>query len=88
MEDDVVRVTAKGQATIPAQFRDMFGIQAPGRVRFAIENGLLVVRPVRSPREMRGFLADARLPEESVAADLGRERARDTKRERRRFASG
>lgn len=88
MEDDVVRVTAKGQATIPSQFREMFGIQAPGRVRFVVENGLLVVRPVRAPREMRGMLAETRRPGESVAEELARERARDRERERRRFASG
>ena len=46
---DVVRVSAKGQATIPKQLREKFGIETPGRVRFReSEAGEIVVsRTVR-----------------------------------------
>jgi AbrB family looped-hinge helix DNA binding protein len=67
-DGDVVRVTSKGQATIPARLRRRFGIPTPGRVRFVEEDGKLVVKPVRSPDEMAGSLED-RLPQDARLTD-------------------
>lgn len=54
----VVRVSAKGQATIPKDLREKFGIETPGRVRFReSEAGEIVVGPVPHPSEIRGRLA-------------------------------
>lgn len=81
---DVVRVTSKGQATIPAGLRVKFGIRAPGLVRFVERGGRLVVEPVPTPREMRGILK--RLGEkESLSELLRRERREDLERESRRL---
>jgi AbrB family looped-hinge helix DNA binding protein len=53
----VVRVSSKGQATIPQPLREKFGIDAPGRVRFREnEQGEIVVEPVPHPRDLRGVL--------------------------------
>lgn len=76
MTDDVVRVTSKGQATIPVELRRRFGIQAPGRVRFKEEDGKLVVEPVPSPGEMRGILR-GEAEGDSLAEALLEERRRD-----------
>lgn len=55
-ESEIVAVTKHGQATIPKRFRDKLGIDAPGKVVFReTQTGTIVVEPVRSPREMRGF---------------------------------
>ncbi|WP_256685838.1 AbrB/MazE/SpoVT family DNA-binding domain-containing protein [Halococcus qingdaonensis] len=55
---DVVRVSAKGQATIPKELREKFGIETPGRVRFReSDSGEIVVEPVPRPSELRGRLA-------------------------------
>lgn len=54
----VVRVSSKGQATIPQALREKFGIDTPGRVRFREnEAGEIVVEPVPHPRELKGSLA-------------------------------
>ncbi len=56
--ESVVRVSAKGQATIPKDLREKFGIETPGRVRFReSETGKIVVEPVPRPSELRGRLA-------------------------------
>lgn len=84
----VVQVTSKGQATIPVDLRRRFGIPTPGRVRFVEEEGKLVVKPVRTPDEMRGSLRD-RLPEgASLVDDLREERQRDFEREEQTGGSG
>lgn len=54
-EGTVVSVSEKGQATIPKEFREKHGIDAPGKVRVREnDDGELVVEPVPSLRGMRG----------------------------------
>ena len=38
-----MRVTSKGQVTIPIEIRDQFGIQPNTEVRFVVRNGLVVL---------------------------------------------
>jgi len=79
-EEHVVSVTEKGQATIPKQFRDKYGISAPGRVKFVeTADGEIVVRPVGSMREFRGL---ERTGDESrpATAILAEERERDERK--------
>ncbi|RJS99643.1 MULTISPECIES: AbrB/MazE/SpoVT family DNA-binding domain-containing protein [Halococcus] len=68
---DVVRVSAKGQATIPKQLREKFGIETPGRVRFReSEAGEIVVEPVPRPSELRGRLATDEYERGEITAKL------------------
>lgn len=53
----VVRVSRKGQATIPKPLRDRFGISTPGRVVFYEEDGKLVVEPLPTIEETQGLHA-------------------------------
>lgn len=76
MAKDVVRVTSKGQATIPIDLRRRFGIEAPGRVRFKEEDEKLVVEPVPSPADMRGILREE-AEGDSLSEALLEERHRD-----------
>ena len=55
----VVSVSARGQATIPKEFREELGIETPGRVKFVrTDAGDIVVRPIRSVKDLRGILMD------------------------------
>ncbi|WP_458191121.1 AbrB/MazE/SpoVT family DNA-binding domain-containing protein [Haladaptatus sp. NG-WS-4] len=56
--DHVVRISRKGQATIPKSLREKYGIEIPGRVRFREEDGELVVEPVPTPNERFGSLGE------------------------------
>lgn len=51
---DVVRVTSKGQATLPKRLREKVGIRAPGRVVVREAHGAIVVEPVPSLDELEG----------------------------------
>lgn len=53
----VVRVSQKGQATIPKELREKFGIEAPGEVFVYEEEGRIVLEPVPSPEELHGIHA-------------------------------
>lgn len=52
---DVIRVTQKGQATIPKALREKYGIDAPGEVFVYEEDGRIVLEPVPSPEELQGI---------------------------------
>ena len=55
--EKVVSVSARGQATIPKEFREELGIETPGRVKFVrTDAGDIVVRPIRSVKDLRGIL--------------------------------
>jgi len=75
----VVSVSARGQATIPKEFREELGIDAPGRVKFVrTAEGEIVVRPIRSVTDLRGMLAGKTDDEGRSAVErLRQERARD-----------
>jgi len=53
----VIRVSKKGQATIPKKLRERFGIDTPGKVLIHEEDGKIVVEPLPSVEEMQGVHA-------------------------------
>ncbi|MFB6309247.1 MAG: AbrB/MazE/SpoVT family DNA-binding domain-containing protein [Haloarculaceae archaeon] len=57
-DGEIIHVSKKGQATIPKELRERFGIETPGRVYIHEEDGKIVVEPLPSVDEMRGVHAD------------------------------
>lgn len=53
----VVRVSQKGQATIPKGLREKFGIETPGEVFVYEEGDRIVIEPVPSAEELHGIHA-------------------------------
>lgn len=90
--EKVVSVTARGQATIPKVFREQLNIDTPGRVKFVrTDEGEIVVRPIRSVKDLRGILHGKTDDQGRSAVDrLREERKRDKHSEdelRRRYAA-
>ena len=56
-EGEIIRVSKKGQATIPKELREKFGMETPGRVYIHEEDGQIVVEPLPSVSEMQGIHA-------------------------------
>ena len=77
--EKVVSVSAHGQATIPKEFREELGIETPGRVKFVrTDAGDIVVRPIRSVKDLRGILMDETDEQGRSATErLREERERD-----------
>lgn len=68
-EREVVSVSKHGQATIPKRFRDLMGIDAPGKVAFRKRaSGEIVIEHVPSATEMREALVSEGKPSEGVSA--------------------
>lgn len=83
-QERVVNVSKRGQATIPKEFRDELGIEAPGRVKFVrTGEGDIVVKPIQSLTDLRGILKEKTDAEGKTATDLLREeRERDEQKDR------
>ncbi|MEZ3114782.1 AbrB/MazE/SpoVT family DNA-binding domain-containing protein [Halobaculum sp. MBLA0147] len=75
----VVSVSSRGQATIPKEYREKLGIEAPGRVKFVeTATGEVVVQPIESVTDLRGTLAGKTDDSGRTATELLREeRSRD-----------
>ncbi|PHQ39921.1 AbrB/MazE/SpoVT family DNA-binding domain-containing protein [Halorubrum persicum] len=56
-EPVVVRVSQKGQATIPKDLREKFEIETPGEVFVYEEQGRIIIEPVPSPDDLHGIHA-------------------------------
>ena len=90
-EGEIIRVSKKGQATIPKELRERFGIETPGRVFIHEEGGKIIVEPLPSVDEMEGVHAGRYEPGEVLErlrdmaeADEQLERERDERLERER----
>lgn len=77
-EPEIVRISQKGQATIPKELRDKFGIETPGEVFIYEEEGRIIVEPVPSLDELHGIHAGDHEPGEVL------ERVREMKEEEKR----
>ena len=77
-EPRVVRVSQKGQATIPKGLREKFGIETPGEVFVYEEKGRIIIEPVPSPDELHGIHAGEHERGEVL------ERVRELKHEQKR----
>lgn len=78
---EIVRVSEKGQATIPKSLREKFGIETPGEVFVYESDGRIVVEPVPSLDDLHGIHAGDREPGD-VTARVRELRAEDRQRER------
>lgn len=83
-QQQVVNVSKRGQATIPKEFRDELGIEAPGRVKFVrTEDGDIVVKPIQSLTDLRGILSGKTDEDGKTATEILREeRERDKQKDR------
>nr|WP_233255280.1 MULTISPECIES: AbrB/MazE/SpoVT family DNA-binding domain-containing protein [Haloplanus] len=76
-------MSKKGQATIPKELRERFGIDTPGKVLIHEEDGKIVVEPLPSVEEMQGVHA-GRYEKGKVLEHLREMNDEDKKLERER----
>jgi len=79
-DPEVVRVSQKGQATIPKPLRDKFGIESPGEVFIYEDEGRIVIEPVPELTELHGIHASEGDPGE-VLATVRAEKEAEKRRE-------
>ncbi|AQL44880.1 transcriptional regulator (plasmid) [Halorientalis sp. IM1011] len=84
-DGEVIRVSKKGQATIPKELRERFGIETPGKVLIHEAEGKIVVEPLPSVEEMQGVHA-GRYETGEVREHLQEMKAEDEELERERDA--
>lgn len=77
-EPEVVRVSQKGQATIPKTLREKFDIETPGEVFIYEDGDRIVIEPVPTLDELHGIHAGDHEPGEILA------KARELKEEEQR----
>lgn len=56
-DPQVVRISQKGQATIPKPLREKFGIETPGEVFVYEEEGRIIIEAVPSFEDLHGIHA-------------------------------
>jgi antitoxin PrlF len=82
-DGEIIRVSKKGQATIPKELRERFGIETPGKVLIHEEEGKIVVEPLPSVEEMQGVHA-GRYEKGDVLEHLQEMKEEDSRLERER----
>ena len=82
-DGEVIRVSKKGQATIPKELQERFGIETPGKVLIHEEEGKILVEPLPSVEEMQGVHA-GRYEKGEVLQHLWEMKPEDKRLERER----
>ena len=77
-EPEIIRVSQKGQATIPQRLREKFGIDTPGEVLIYEDEGRIIVEPLPPAEDLHGIHAGEHEPGEVLA------KVRDMKDEEKR----
>lgn len=62
-------VSSKGQITLPAKIRAILGIRSKDKVQFIIRDNEIVIKPLRSFRELRGTIKPKKGGPRKVARD-------------------
>lgn len=83
-EPEIVRVSQKGQATIPKALREKFDIETPGEVFIYEEGDRIIIEPVPTLDELHGIHAGDHEPGE-VLAKMRELRDEEKHREDERF---
>ncbi|EMA56136.1 AbrB/MazE/SpoVT family DNA-binding domain-containing protein [Halococcus thailandensis] len=63
-EPEIIRVSQKGQATIPQRLREKFGIDTPGEVLVYEDEGRIIVEPLPPAEDLHGIHAGEHEPGE------------------------
>lgn len=58
----VVQISDKGQITLPARIRKKLGIKPRSQVVVTVRDGEVLLRPLRSIRDLAGSLAEYAIP--------------------------
>ena len=79
MGNKTVKLSSRGQLVIPAELRRALDLERGSRLEVELENGHIVLTPIREDdwRSFRGFLAG----ESSLSKALERERREEKQRE-------
>ena len=56
-------ITTKGQVTIPKPLRDRFNLRPHDKVDFSINGDQIILRPVKTLRDLRGCVQGGGAPE-------------------------
>jgi AbrB family looped-hinge helix DNA binding protein len=80
---EVVRISQKGQATIPKPLREKFGIETPGEVFIYEDEGRIIIEPVPTLDELHGIHTGEHEPGE-VLAKVEELREEEEQREKER----
>jgi AbrB family looped-hinge helix DNA binding protein len=79
MESIAVKVSASGRMTLPAQVRKALGLEGPGHVIIAMDDGKLTVRTMAQALEQVRALARRYAPKDRLASEeLIAERRRES----------
>lgn len=60
----IVKITRRGQATIPIELREKYGVEEGDKVLFEDREGEIVIRVIPRLEEMAGIYAGLATPEE------------------------
>jgi antitoxin PrlF len=62
-------VSSKGQITLPAKIRQKLGIRSKDKVQFFVRDNEIVIKTLRSFRELRGSIAPRKGDERKAVRD-------------------
>ena len=73
MQEEIVKVSSKGQVVLPSDIRDELKITKGQRMVMTIHKGIILMKPIKKLSEMKGILKDSKSDTENIIRELRKE---------------
>ncbi|MBI4017994.1 MAG: AbrB/MazE/SpoVT family DNA-binding domain-containing protein [Candidatus Aenigmarchaeota archaeon] len=73
MEEEIVKVSSKGQVVLPADVRNQLKIRKGQRMVLTIHKGVILMKPVKKLSEMHGILKGVKFDTDKAIEKLRKE---------------
>lgn len=73
MQEEIVKVSSKGQIVLPSGIREELKIDKGRRLVMTVHEGVIIMKPIRKLSEMKGILKNSKLDTKKIIRELRRE---------------
>lgn len=73
MQEEIVRVSTKGQLVLPSDIRENLHIRKGTSMVVVVQRGLVIMKPIRSLSQLQGIMSDVKGKSEEIVKELRKE---------------
>ena len=73
MQEEIVTVSSKGQVVLPSDIRNELKISKGQRMVMTVQNGVILMKPIKKLSEMKGILKGSKLDTQKIIREMRKE---------------
>ncbi len=73
MQEEIVKVSSKGQIVLPSDMRNRLDIRKGRKLVIVEKDGVIIMKPIKKLSEMKGILKGSKLDTQKIIRELRKE---------------